>query len=53
MQETFTQEDKIPIIVGVTGHRKLLPEDIPRLKEERHQNLRAAALPRGALSGEF
>ena len=34
MQETFTQEDKIPIIVGVTGHRKLLPEDIPRLKEE-------------------
>ena len=34
MQETFTQEDKIPIIVGVTGHRKLLPEDIPCLKEE-------------------
>lgn len=45
MQETFTQEDKIPIIVGVTGHRKLLPEDIPRLKEE----VKAALLEIGAM----
>ncbi len=31
--------EKIPVVVGVTGHRDLYPEDIPALKEEVKKDL--------------
>ena len=34
MQGNLTQDGKLPIMVGVTGHRDLVPEDIPQIREQ-------------------
>ena len=34
MQGNLRQDGKLPIMVAVTGHRDLVPEDIPQIREQ-------------------